>query len=344
MHPTLKNILAINVDGLCRMNLGNLSLPQHAERLNKIQTDVKALGETFGDGFPPGNQPEAQRLFGQEALQRAVSELGGLSGRSSADAQQYPNQLENSIGAVQSSLTIFLSWCTLFSVNPAYEHLMQKQSAAEQALQKDYDAAQALLTQTKKDLEEQTKTLQAMLDNARNEVQKVEVGNLEKVYSASVTAHRDYSFRWLIGMFGAAVLLVVLAFCLFRLDWNKTFPPGQEMNHWHATLLFGLILIPVLALLGVLNLCAKRAAAHSHLATVYEHKASIAKASLWMSNVEKDDKLRAEWMRTIVGGLVTFESSGFLTKDSGSGTPQPIAMQVIREAADVAKGGSPAGS
>ena len=105
----------------------------------------------------------------------------------------------------------------------------------------------------------------------------------------------------------------------------------KEQNHWLSTLLFAVALIPILAALGVGNLCMKRAAAHSHLATVYDHKASIAQAFIWMSATEKAPELRTEWMRSIVEGLVSFESSGFLGKEGGA-APQPVTMQVIKEA------------
>jgi hypothetical protein len=332
MHGAFQAILSLDVSKICKLNHGVDALVDDAKALSEMQEALKRKGATYGDRLPQlvvaspaSNFTEATEL---------VNTLTDWATRR-YEEREYKQTVHDNIQKVRRLLPDMMLWADMFSVQPAYENLLQKQHEAETQLDtiglKQKEMGDALQREGEK--------LRMLLDEAKDAAQKVKVAGLQKVYQDRADAHRTTSSRWLIGTISGGVLLLVCATLPFLFELQTHLGFEKEQNHWLSTLIFAICLVPILAILGITNLCAKRASAHSHLAAVYEHKASIAEAFLWMSEAEKDDKLRAEWMRKIVEGLVSFESSGFLGKESGSGAPQPITMQVFKEAAELAKGG-----
>jgi hypothetical protein len=339
MQDLLKQVMDLRADEVCRSAQGFAGTQEEIEKLKWIQEELRQLGETFGDNLPVYNLDEAKRLFGLTHLREALDNLRTLAQRRFEDQRTYASQLSGAINNLSTWLKPVIHWCSLFASGPAYDNLFRKQSEIEKTVDdKVAEAKQFLVTTYEKTLSKANE-IQELLRQAQDAAQKVKVAHLEKVYGFRVSQHQKASRCWLYGTIGGGLLLMVLAVSALLFDFPKYLGFDKDQNHWLSILIFATCLVPILAILGLTNLCAKRASAHSHLAAVYEHKASIARAFLWMSEAEKDDKLRAEWMRKIVEGLVSFESSGFLGKESGSGAPQPITLQVFKEAAELAKGG-----
>lgn len=332
MHAMFRAANQLDVKRICLLDYGSDALTDAAKTLTELQEALTAKGDAYGDNLPEGLTGN-NLLFGGRDLAQAFNNLSNWSRQQPPqDRQSYKGNVGSAISQINVGIRDAFKWCDLFAVGPSCEHLTSKLASTDTALRIQSERIEKLFAESKTNLTDQMAPIQEMLDEAKGLAQKVKVGELENIYWLQAAFHKGLAKRWLGGAVGSAIGLIVLALVMAWANHQDILVFEKDQNHWLSTLLFAVAVIPVLAVLGVGNLCMKRASAHSHLATVYDHKASIAQAFIWMTATEKAPELRAEWMRSIVEGLVSFESSGFLGKESGT-APQPVTMQVIREAA-----------
>ncbi len=338
MHGAFQAILSIDINKVCKLDHGKAALTDDANTLKEMQEQLGRKCSTYGDHLPKLVLDQDYPFKRAAELARQI--VDWVTRR--FEEPGYKDQVHSCIQGLKQGFPEMMLWADIFSVQSTCDSLLKEQKNVEELLKEKVSAIDAKKKEIEECLQSENEKLGverekviAILNEAKTFAQQGKVSQLAGIYKAQADSHFAANKHWLYGALGSTAGLMGVALFMFWLIPEQGIKSFLSPNHWQPTLAFALLLLPLLALLGAVNLCAKRAAAHAHLHSVFEHKASIAKAFVWMSDTEKDDKLRAEWMKSIVEGLVHFESSGFLGKESGASAPQPITMQVVKEVKDM---------